>query len=109
MFGDILMWVLTVFGLIPLLKALFGPKQTFQEQLAEFSDDFSHVDDDRLRDDGCGGRKHLEGQLDDPIIARFLASETEAEALLWFGHIEEEDERRDLAGNTAYRTRTGPR
>lgn len=59
MFGDILMWVLTVFGLFPLLKVLFGPKKTFQEQLAEYSDDIVPDNDDRLCDDGLGlGESH---------------------------------------------------
>ena len=37
MFGDILMWVLTFFGLVP-WETLFGHKKDFQEQLAEFED-----------------------------------------------------------------------
>ena len=42
-FGDILVWVATFLGLVPWDK-LFVRKKDFQEQLAEFSDDF-HVDD----------------------------------------------------------------
>jgi len=37
-FGDILVWVVTFFGLVPWEK-LFGRKKDFQEQLAEFGDD----------------------------------------------------------------------
>ncbi len=38
MFGDILVWVLTFFGLVPWEK-LIGRKKDFHEQLAEFEDD----------------------------------------------------------------------
>ncbi len=38
MFGDILIWVLTFFGLVP-WDTLFGRKKDFQEQLAEFGDE----------------------------------------------------------------------
>lgn len=37
MFGDILIWVLTFFGLVP-WDTLFSRKKDFQEQLAEFGD-----------------------------------------------------------------------
>lgn len=58
MFGDILMWALTVFGLIPMLKVLFGPKKTFQEQLAEYSDDIPD-NDDGLRADWIQLGEHV--------------------------------------------------
>lgn len=38
MFGDILVWVVTFFGLVPWDK-LFGRKKDFQEQLEEFNDE----------------------------------------------------------------------
>jgi len=38
MFGDILVWVVTFFGLVPWEK-LFGRKKDFQEQLAELSNE----------------------------------------------------------------------
>lgn len=39
MFGDILMWVLTIFGLLPMVKGWFKPKKDFQQHLAELNDD----------------------------------------------------------------------
>ncbi len=87
MFGDILMWALTVFGLIPMLKVLFGPKKTFQDQLAEFSD---NVDVD-VHD--CAGWDQFGVALEsghvrtDPAIERFLAADTEAEAERLFQEI----------------------
>lgn len=44
MFGDILICVLTVFGLVPWSK-LFGPKKDFRQQLAELTDE-RNVDSD---------------------------------------------------------------
>lgn len=78
MFGDILMWVLTVFGLIPMLKILFGPKKTFQEQLAEFSDDVDDCADDCAEWDEFGvldeGTESNESNdaLNDAEFTRFL-------------------------------------
>lgn len=75
MFGDILMWVLTVFGLIPMLRGLFGPKKYFQEQLEEFSDDLVFHDADRFYDGGLGHLADL-GHEDpanhDAKVARFF-------------------------------------
>ncbi len=96
MFGDILMWALTVFGLIPMLKILFGPKKTFQEQLAEYSDDVDDSVDDCVGWDQFGFVPEVNdglsidalGLLDnDPAIDRFLAAETEAEAERLFQEI----------------------
>ena len=60
-FGDILVWVVTFFGLVPWDK-LFGRKKDFHEQLAELSDGpnvFFGDDIVLLGDDGrnrMGGR-----------------------------------------------------
>lgn len=82
MFGDILMWALTVFGLIPMLKVLFGPKKTFQKQLAEFSDD-GILDDVRLCADWVELGEHLGNDVDPADI-----DDNEA-ARRWFQEIGE--------------------
>ena len=103
MFGDILMWALTVFGLIPMLKVLFGPKKTFQEELAGFSDDIDDVDSAGRHDD----RLELDGHLSPVGVPDFDDAEPfldDAEVTRYFQEIGEcGDEYR------RYRTRTGPR
>ena len=110
MFGDILMWVLTVFGLIPMLKALFGPKKTFQEQLAEFSDD---VDDGH----GDAGWDQFGVDLESGGSGEFR-NDDDAEAARFFQEIGEcgSEYRRFsmledfwLPRDDANGTRTGPR
>lgn len=124
MFGDILMWALTVFGLIPMLKVLFGPKKTFQEQLAEFSDDVDDCGDDCAGWDQFGpsheGSEVSSDSLDwldynDPAIDRFLAAETEADAERLFQEISLDEPPRFsmledfwLPRNSTRSTSTGP-
>ncbi len=70
MFGDILMWALTFFGLVPWDK-LFGRKKDFHDQLAELSDDF-HVDASPLvgsRTDSVGSG-HEDHDSDDETTER---------------------------------------
>jgi len=59
-FGDILVWVVTFFGLVPWDK-LFGRKKDFQEQLAELSDGPNVFFDDDIVLLGDDGRNRMGG------------------------------------------------
>ena len=54
MFGDILMWALTFFGLVPWDK-MFGRKKDFHEQLAELNDGHNPFRSDISCDDVPAG------------------------------------------------------
>ena len=74
MFGDILVWVLTLFGLIPptwlakVWEKLFGRRKDFHEQLAELNDEPT-----RFGGDICCRDVRAGDDLSDPIEKFFEA------------------------------------